>query len=281
MIKRPVNERILICELTSEDMKSVKTEMARLRQTLPDEPIGFKRSKQYVQGDIDFIINRMRGDDRNCHGVSMVCNENPLSGSNFIDIMNPATFSELAKMTLHQHSESCESLMTRAQGKFAPGVPFEHFNSLLVGLYSTTGMKQRLKKGEFSYDSYSRDTGGHFIMAELNMSTSTVVFYDSINSDIRQSSYFDFALIARVFQNIYSYYKLKRNLPLQLIIFQQQALKSQGNNDCGCHTLVNIELLLREQDPALQTFNSEIIQKIRKYHFLLRHQFVNDFRLKL
>ena len=262
-------------------MNSVKTKMARLVQSIPDEPIGFKRSKQYVQGDIDFIINRMRGNDRNFHGVPMVCNENPLSGSNFIDIMNPATFSRLAKMTLHQNSESFESLMTRAEGEFGPGLPFDHFNSLLVGLYSSTGMKQRLKNGEFSYDSYSHDIGGHFIMAKLDMSTSTVVFYDSINSDIRQSSYFDFALIARVFQNIHSYYKLKRNQPLQQIIFQQQALKSQGNNDCGCHTLINIELLLRGQDPALQTYNGQIIQKIRKYHFLLRHQFVHDFRLKL
>ena len=179
-------------------------------------------------------------------------------------------------MTLQQPTASFDSLMSQAKEQFFKGLPFDKFNTLVVGLFSTAGMKRRFKKGEFSYDSST----GHYITAQLNMSTSTVVFYDSINENLRRSSYFDFALIARVFQNIHNYYKKKRNQPLKQLIFQQ-LLKSQGNNDCGCHTMINIELLIRKKNPAAQTFNTELIQKIRKYHFLLRHQYIHEFRLKM
>ena len=116
-------------------------------------------------------------------------------------------------------------------------------------------------------------------MLKLNMNTSTVIIYDSACDDLRKSPYFDYPLIAHIIQNMHNYYKTERNMPTKQLQFFDQSIMHQSGSDCGCHTLINIELLLRRKDPTPQTFNTELIRKIRKYHFLLANKFLHEFRL--
>ena len=124
IINRPSDEQVIIFEMTTEDMNLAKVELHRLECSTPDE-IGFKRDSQYVIGDINLIINRMRGNNRIFHGVPMVCQANPLSSSDFIDIMNPYTFNNLIKMSLQQPTASFDCLMSQAKEQFSKELPFE------------------------------------------------------------------------------------------------------------------------------------------------------------
>ena len=84
--------------------------------------------------------------------------------------------------------------MERAKQELQIGLPFSNFDSLLIDFIRKKALK-RIKRGECWYDS---NTMGHFITAKLEMKNSKVLIYDSLNSSLKSSEYFDFPVIANV-----------------------------------------------------------------------------------
>ena len=212
-------------------------------------------------------------------GVQMVCPDNIFPSSDFIDIMNPGTFNGVIKMTLEQKTQPFSAIMAQAQDEFSNGFPMENFSQLLIGLYSMEGMKHSMKDGVLNPEDYN--TNGHYIMVKLDINSAKAIFYDSYSDDVRKSPYFDYSVISQIIRDMYKYYTAKRNMPEKPFELFQQPMMHQSGSDCGCHMLINIELLLRRKDPAKQSFNTELIRKIRKYHFLLAHKFLHKFRLDI
>ena len=91
--------------------------------------------------------------------------------------------------------------MAQAQDEFANGFPMENFSQLLIGLYSTEGMKQSMKEGVLNLEDYN--TNGHYIMVKLDINSAKAIFYDSYSDDVRKSPYFDFSVISRIIRDMY------------------------------------------------------------------------------
>ena len=271
----PFISQKLQCEISDQEIRSAKSQILSIERMLLDDYCSFKPAKEYRQGDVDAIVNRMRGNGRICYGPPMVCANNPLNGEGFRDILNTGTFNGIIRILVRNPSLSNIDLISQAQDEFSNGLPFPHFEKLIIPVFGTTGLKHKLKNGEFEYDS----SGGHFICLYLSMESSSVTIYDSLNVDITDSPYFDFKKISKVCQALHDFYKEKRNQEIQPLKFIQQRFQQQYSVDCGCNTLINVELLLRQFNPAIQRFDRSVIQKIRYYHFLLREFHLHEFKL--
>ena len=121
----------------------------------------------------------MRGNNRMSSGVKMVCNDNIFSSPDFIDIMNPGTFNGLIKMTFEQKTQSFSAIMAQSEDEFSNGFPMENFGELWIGIYSTAGMKSRIRDRVFRLDLEHEESYGHYIMAKLDMKNSKLIFSHS------------------------------------------------------------------------------------------------------
>jgi len=176
---------------------------------------------------------------------------------------------------LSRSFESSHDLISQAMDEFPAGMPKLNFQSLIIAVFSTTGMKKNMIAGNFQYD----DKPGHYITLHLKMDSSSVFIYDHLNDDITKSQFFDFASISRILQAIHDYFKKLRNESIQPLKFNQHSLRLQSGVDCGPHCLANIELILHQLDPAKQEFDRDTMAKIRSYHFLIRELMLSEFRL--
>ena len=274
--------RKLTCDLSHQEIKRAKTAMQssmvqnfRLGHSFDDPKSPFKPNMEYTCGDLDYICNRFRNHSRMSNGPNMISRHGERSNS--IDIMNSATFNSLIRIMLSQSFESSNDLITHALDQFPNGMPKPNFESLIIAVFCTTGMKKTMKAGHFQYD----DKPGHYITLHLKMSSSSVFIYDHMNLDIKSSHYFDFACISKVVQAIHDYFKNLRNESVQPLTFHQHTLRQQSGVDCGPHCLANIELILHQLDPAKQVFDKETMKQIRNYHFLIRELMLSEFRVSL
>ena len=238
-----------------------------------DEVFGFDRRNEYFLHEVDHILNLMK--------TNAITSDDDKPKSQSIEIMLCQAFNSLMRLRLENPFESIDSFLIRVNEMFPNGLFHEETDIVLTGLYSSVGIKQRLRRGKFQYDSRTNVTQGHFITAKLDLRTSKVTFIDSLNQDITKSSYFDFPLLARLFTDVYEcIMTLKKKKPIALQ-FDQQMMKRQMASDCGLHLLVNSELWLRNFRPENQYFRDEDIKRIRHYHYLLCEQKVKTFKLDL
>ena len=119
------------------------------------------------------------------------------------------------------------------------------------------------------------------MLVQLNTEKSEVYVYDSLNQDLRYSPYFFFPIVNKVIQGLHDFLKTQRNQPTVTVKYIQQKIKQQFSLNCGVHTLINFELLLRGKNPAVQNFDQQLIRNIRRYHYLLKKEVINEFRLQL
>ena len=263
----PLEKLDLACNLTEQESTNAKHEMHRLNQI--DQPSGFDRRNEYFLEDVDRILNIMKriGD---------------LSADNQSkDIMLCQAFNNLINIRLKYPYESIEFFTSKINEMFPNGLLKNNTDILVIGLYSSTGMKRRLKNGILKYDSYRNRTQGHFITAKLDLSASRVTFIDSLNEDISRSSYFDFPIIAKILTDVYSSIKMAKNEEPERLQFSQQMMKRQMASDCGLHLCSNAELLIRNLCPGKQYFRDNTIKTIRQYHYLICNGKINSLRLDL
>ena len=119
------------------------------------------------------------------------------------------------------------------------------------------------------------------MLVDLHIDSSEVEIFDSLNYDLRYSPYFYFPILHRVIQGLHDFPKTKRNQPTSPIQYIHQKIKKQPNVNCGLHTIINSELLLRRKNPAIQDFDPNLIKNIRRYDNLLKKEVINEFRLEL
>ena len=281
IIQTPLELKKLNCDLTRNEIKEAKKAMqTRMLENLSlggsfnDYTSPFKPNEEYECGDLDFICNRFRNHSNLSHGPMMVSNNGQLSSS--IEILAPSTFNSLIRIMLSRSFEKSEDLILQALNDLPNGMPTKNFDELIIPVFSTVGMKKRFKAGEFQYD----NTAGHYITLHMKMNSSTVSVYDHCNEELTKSTYFDFVVISKALQAIHDYYS-KKNEPAKALKFIQNLMKPQSSVDCGPHCLANVELLLHQRNPALQTFDRQTITTIRCYHFLLRELMLNEFRVDL
>ena len=116
---------------------------------------------------------------------------------------------------------------------------------------------------------------------KLEMRTSRLTIIDSLNTDIRKSAYFDYPLTLKIISYIYCYHKQIRNEPIEQLSVWQQKIQRQDSPDCGPISLLNCELLIKNQNPAELKYDNVVMAHIRKYHFLLHESSIEDLRLTL
>ena len=273
----------LSCSISDEEIRTSKR-LIFTEEYNTGEEVSFDRQRQYMLSDVDILINRMRGHNLNYAGNSLSCSENLLSSESFIESINASTFNSLIRLCLTNKSLPFNDIMEMALNPltgFPAGLPTQNCKSVVIGLFSSTNMKRKMKKGIFSYDSANDSGGGHFMLVQLHVDSSKVEIFDSLNYDLRQSPYFFFPIIHRILQGLHDFLKVKRNQPTATIQYIHQKIKQQSNVDCGVHTLINFELLLRRKNPAIQNFDQKLIRTIRRYHYLLKKEVINEFRLEL
>ena len=185
-------------------------------------------------------------------------------------------------MVLNRPSATAEMIMTDAlqPDQLKRALPSsQNFQFLLIGLYGSQTLRRKIMAGKFGYG--TMEDAGHFIVCRLDIVSSQVIFYDTLNESIQSSSYFDFPIIFKTLRFIHDFYRTKQNMNRCELNVSQQILQNQRGLNCGCHLLINLELLLWNQNLAEMSFNDEIIKDIRKYHFLLRYTDFDEYRLKL
>ena len=275
MIDRNDDHREICLPLTRQEKKQAKEEIRQWE--IRNETLSpFDRARQYECGDIDFVINRFRG--------SGIQNAKPMRRLLHQDYecMSPSTFNELIKRVLNQPSATAEEIMMNAlrPEDLKRALPSsQDFRVLLIGLYGSRTLRRRTMAGKFGFG--NSDDPGHFIVCRLDISSSEVIFYDTMNQNIQSSLYFDYPLIIKTLKMIHDFYRIKRNMENCEMTINQQLLQKQRGLNCGCHLLLNLELLLSNENPAEMSFNDDTIKDIRRYQFLLRHTDFDEYRLKL
>ena len=274
MIPRNSETRQLILHFSRSEVKLANQEQ-RHWETKNHCWSPFGRSQEYEIGDINFIINRWRGS--NIQGAKPM-------GKPFNDdyeCLSPSTILDLIKMIIDQPLATSEELMTNAlrPDNLQRALPSkDNVRVLAIGLYGSKGLRRKIRVGKFEFGD-SNDSG-HYICCKLDTESANVTFYDTLNENIQSSSYFDLPILIRVLQSLNDYYRSKRNLGPCKLSLHQPYLQIQRGLNCGCHCLMNLELLLFGQDPAMISFD-DIIGDVRRYQFLLRYNDFNEYRLQL
>lgn len=276
--------RKINCNLSSEEIACAKSEMEKIEKASRFEnrrsghidaiiECAFRPSQEYVLGDCDILCNRLRGSGRIAYIPPMKRN----SSMEKIEVMNPSTLNSLIRLLINGSYNSPDDFILQAMDELAGGMPASGFESLIIVAYSSVGMKRKLKKGIFQYD----NTAGHYVTLHLKMDTSTVEVYDHLNEDFTRSSYFDFKLVSKILQSLHDYHRRQSDEQEKMLEFIQHNVKNQRDSNCGPHAIVNCELLLHKLDPSIQSFDKKLMANIRLYHFLLKHCFIDNFRLSL
>ena len=273
MIPRNSETRNLTLHFSRSEVKLANQEQ-RHWETRNDCLSPFGRSRQYEIGDIDFIINRWRGS--NIQGAKTMAK--PFN--NGYDCVSPSTINDLIKMIINQPSATAEELMEIAlrPDKLERALPSKNnLRILAIGLYGSTGLRRKIKAGKFGFG--GADDSGHYICCKLDIESANVTFFDSLNHNIQSSSYFDWPILIRLMQILCDYYRIKQNLNTCELAVNQPFIQFQRGQNCGCHCLMNLELILFGGDPAETSFKDDIIKDIRRYQFLLRHTGFSEYRL--
>ena len=230
------------------------------------------RRNEYHLHNVDRILNLMRMGD--------LTEENQQKRQS-VDVMLCQAFNNLMNIRLNNPRDSIQSFLVKVNQLYPNKLLNENTNLLVVGLYSSTGMKKRLKSGKLKYDSATNSSQGHFILATLDLIEAKVTFIDSLNEKIHKSSFFDFPMVAQTFVDIYACIKLMKKEEASQLSFNQKLMKTQIASDCGLHLCANAELILKNLCPSKQNFRDENIKQIRQYHFLLCDETIKTFRLDL
>ena len=280
MIERPQTSKMITCNISDNEVKEVTKRWKSFAITFPYEEMPFKPQNEYDLGSVSYIIQRFKCGTDQSNGPAMNCPSNDIYSENSAELLNPTMFLKLTQIFLSQPSQTFTEWMNNVKQQLNGNyLPRSRFDKLIIGLFSTTGMKKRFSKGQFAYD--STPSPGHFITMDLNMQSSSLTIYDTLNTDIRSSEYFDFPLTLTIINYIYCYYKHERNESREALKVIQQKMQKQKSVDCGPHTLMNIELLIQNKNLASQAFNNQLIADVRKYHFLLYESSINDLRLDM
>lgn len=275
MHERPQTSRKILCNISELEKKEVKKRWKSFAITFPYEVMAFKPNNEYQLSAVSKIIQRLRSTDYS-HGPAMVLPS--ISSEDSVELMNPETFLSLIRIYLAKPLQDFTEFMNRAKEELLERfLPRPNFSRLVIVLFSTTGMKKKFVKGEFAYDS----SAGHFITLVLNMASSSLTIYDTLNENFQLSAYFDYPLVLRMIDYLYCYHKNERKEPREKLKVYQQKLQRQNSVDCGCHALINLELLMKNKNPADQSFNNALIDDVRKYHFLLNESSINELRVDL
>lgn len=275
MIERPVTSKRLICQISETESKEAKKQWKSFAISFPYEDMSFKPHNEYELGSVSHIIQRFKSSEFQSHGPIMNRQSEAVP-----ELINPATFLTLIKIYLSRPNQTFSEWMNNVKDQLSSNfLPSLNFENLIICLFCTEGMKKRFLKGEFAYDQTA--SPGHFVTLKLNMKSSSLQVYDSMNTDIRKSQYFDYPLVLTIINFIYCHHKLERNQPIEKLRVFQQKLQRQSSVDCGAHSLINMELLIKNKDPAVQMFNDEIIGEVRKYHYLLNESSINELRLQM
>ena len=269
------------CNLSNDDIALAKLEMTKMENHSRSEhqQMGyldeydaspFRRSQEYELGDVDLICSRFRGR----YGPKM---NGAIQKQHQTQIMTASTLNSLIRLLLNGSFESSEDFIALATDEFPNGLPSAGFESLIIPVFSTVGMKRNFKKKIFKYD----NSAGHFITLLMKMSTSEIHIYDHLNEDMTKSAYFDFELISKVLQSIHSHHKHQRGEEITMLKYIQHNLKNQTDSNCGVHCIVNVELLLNDLNPAFQSFDRKLMDTIRCYHLLLKELLIHNYRIDL
>lgn len=274
MIERPVNLRRLSCQISENELREAKKQWKSFAISFPYEDLPFKPHNEYELGSVSQIIQRFKSSEFQ----SRLIMNRPSEA--VPELINPSTFLTFIQIFLSQPNQTFSEWMNNVKDQLSSNfLPRLNFEDLIICLFCTQGMTKRFSKGNFAYDQSA--SPGHFITLKLNMKTSSVTIYDSLNTDIRKSMYFDFPLVLTIINFIYCHHKSEMNQPIEKLRVYQQKLQRQSSVDCGPHSLINMELMMKNLNPADQIFNDQIIGEVRKYHYLLNESSINDLRLQL
>ena len=129
-------------------------------------------------------------------------------------------------------------------------VPAISTKVLIIGLYSTTGMKT-LNEAGFGREHIAENHAGHFGLLILNIRRSECTIYDSMNHQFDNSPYFLSTKIKNAVTGLHDFYRRGQGKEKRQLAFSQAVVPGQGLNDCGVHLLANAELAAQGHEPAV------------------------------
>ena len=150
ILPAPTNKCNLVCHISQEEFLCAKNDMQRLARK--DEVSGFDRRNEYFLHEVDHILKLMK-----TNAITTVNNE---TKSPSIEIMLCQAFNSLMRLRLESPTESIEMFLLKVNEMFPNGLFHSETDIVLTGLYSSVGIKKRLRRGNFQYDSRTNSTQG-------------------------------------------------------------------------------------------------------------------------
>lgn len=272
-IKVPKVEYQLDCIMSPTEIKNARRMISRGSRTDDDWQVnGFSANQEYYAGRLDLIVNKFNS--------FKTCEPQNDERSH---IMTTMGLNELLKIRLADQDKPYDEILKDFKDRSPNSLPDASFSFMLIGIFSSTGLKKIIEtENVFRYERVP--TQGHFSCLKYDLNDSSLVYFDTAGTGKicpSRSIYMSYSTISKVMTEFNAAQRRINGLQPRELTISYQENNGQSGLDCGPLTLINLELFRRNIDPASVKIPSQLIEKIRKYHFLVSIGEIKDFRLVL